>query len=219
MITSQTERGLKVCHDKSAGALRLWIPFKHQLFIEYRLGEKAPLDVYGDIPELMRNPKYLALVTKTFNQILIKDNKLEVHINLEASELELQSKKESHPELNHWLEEMAQIILVYNQGLKPRPLAIPLKVDELVSWNFKYSYLTIPALAAIAYPIIANSALTMVDWKHKIELLIGFGFVFGGFLIMFKVRLWLRIFAKFYIILMSGLSVAFIVHELVRRNT
>lgn len=213
VMTSQTDRGLKVCYSTGPGVLRLWIPFKHSLFIEYRLGGKTPLDVYGDVPELNRNPKYLALITKTFNEILIKDNKLEVHINLDEKELELQSKKESHPELNHWLEEMAQIILSYNKNLSKRS-SLPLIIDNLSTWNFKYFYLTVPAIAAIAYPIISASSFTMIEWKDKIQMLVGFGLVFGFLMIMLKVRLWLRIFTRFYILLLSGLSFAFIIVKL-----
>jgi hypothetical protein len=217
VVTSQTDHGLKVCYSSGPGVLRLWIPFKHQLFIEYSRNFKNPMDVYGDISELDRNPKYLALVTKTFDQILIKDNKLEVQIKLDPEELKIQSKKKSHPELNHWLEEMAQILIAYNQGISQRSLALPLKIDKLTSWNFKYFYLTIPVLAAIAFPLISSSIFTMVEWKDKIELLVGFGFFFGGLLIMLKVRLWLRIFTRLYILLLSGLTLAFVLMELSRR--
>jgi hypothetical protein len=217
VITSKTDRGLKVCYSTTPGYLRLWIPFKHQFFIEYRKSDKSPLDIYGDIPGLMRNPKYLALVTKTFDHILIKDDRLEVQIKLDADELKIQSQKTDHPELNHWLEEMAQILISYNLSIPKRSFGIPFKSDQVSANLFKYFPLTVPAFVAIIYPFINTSSLTMVEWKEKIQLLVGFGFVFGGLLIVFKVRLWLRIFFRLYILALSGLTIAFLLMELGRR--
>jgi hypothetical protein len=217
VISSQTERGLKVCYSTGPGVLRLWIPFKHQLFIEYRKSDQSPLDVYGDLPELNRNPKFLALVTKTFDQILIKDDRLEVHIKLDGEELKQQSQKTDHPELNHWLEEMAQILISYNQLIHTRNSNIPLKTD-LVSENlFRFSHLTIPAMAAIIYPQIASSSFTMVEWRDKMQLMVGFGIVLGGLLLVFKARLWLRIFTRIYILILSGFTLAFLIREFARQ--
>jgi hypothetical protein len=171
-------------------------------------GDKRPLDVYGDIPNLNRHPNYLALVSKTFHQILIKENKLEIQIKLDQKELKMATEKSSHPELNHWMEEMAQILMAYDQGLKKRGLPVPLKIDQSVDWILKKFYVTIPAIIALIYPTIAKSSFSMDEWKDKIELIMGFGLLLGGLLTIFKVKLWLRIFAKVYIIALLSLVIA-----------
>ena len=202
-IKSETSpRGLKVFLSSAPLTLRVWVPFKHQLFIEYS-GSKF-IDAYDDVAELSKIPAYRDLLKKNFSEILIKSNKIEIQIKLANNdELIKQWQRGEHPEYSRWLEDMSKIIIAYNQKIK-RSESFTVKLDHVSGWMMTYLPLTILCVGAISYPLIASANMSPPEWKNKVQIIVGAGVGLMVLLGLIKKKLWLRIFARFYLIILSG---------------